>query len=98
VASLSAFGENWHCADSWSVFCDRADGQIYIWHRDSAELVSVLSGHGPGLINAVSWTGRGMFASASDDHTVRVWGARPTAQAGLGSNGLAFGDGRLAVA
>jgi len=60
--------------------------------------VSVLSGHGPGLINAVAWAERGMFATASDDHTVRVWGVRPQAEAGVRSNGAANGEGRLLVA
>lgn len=51
------------------------DGQIYIWHRDTGSLVSVLSGHGAGSVNAVAWNWKrpGMFASASDDRTVRIW-------------------------
>lgn len=53
-----------------------ADGQVYIWHRDTGALVHQLSGHGSGSVNAVAWNRRhaGMFASASDDRTVRVWG------------------------
>lgn len=52
------------------------DGQIYIWHRDTGSLVHRLPGHGAGSVNAVCWNNRhpGMFASASDDRTVRVWG------------------------
>ncbi len=72
---------------------------MYVWHRDSAELVSVLAGHGPGLVNAVAWTGKGMFASASDDHTVRVWGVRPHPEAGRSAtNGVADGEGLLVAA
>lgn len=59
-----------------SLTSNSADGQIYVWHRDTAALVLVLPGHGPGAINAVAWNPKhaGMFASASDDRTVRIWG------------------------
>ncbi|KNC87367.1 hypothetical protein SARC_00508 [Sphaeroforma arctica JP610] len=51
------------------------DYNIYMWHRNSAELLDVLEGH-LGTVNSVTWspTNPRLFASCSDDKTVRLWG------------------------
>jgi WD40 repeat protein len=48
---------------------------VYIWHVRTGELLHVLPGHS-GSVNAVAWNHANpyLFASASDDRTVRVWG------------------------
>jgi WD repeat-containing protein 26 len=52
-------------------------------------LLVVLDGHGPGSVNSVAWHPRNkrMFASCSDDCTVRIWQAIPTASL-VGSSSL----------
>ncbi|KZV65911.1 WD40 repeat-like protein [Peniophora sp. CONT] len=56
------------------------DGRVYVWHRERGVLLATLEAHGPGSVNAVRWNpvDPSMFASASDDHTVRVWQALPS--------------------
>ena len=51
------------------------DGNIYIWHRETGFLLEMLTGHGEGSVNAVAWnpTNERMFASCSDDHSIRIW-------------------------
>lgn len=55
----------------------RLDGNVYIWHRETAMLLEKLEGHGSGSVNSVVWNPRNerMFATCSDDHTVRIWEA-----------------------
>jgi WD40 repeat protein len=50
------------------------DMKIYIWHRDKEERLAVLEGHSAN-VNAVHWSPSNsyLFASASDDKTVRLW-------------------------
>lgn len=51
------------------------DSKIYIWHKENGHLVETLSGHERDCVNAVAWNPKdaGMFASAGDDHKVRIW-------------------------
>ncbi|GAA94146.1 uncharacterized protein L969DRAFT_46235 [Mixia osmundae IAM 14324] len=51
------------------------NGKIVIWDRRTAARIEVLSGHGPGSVNAVAWhpLNKDIFASVSDDGTCRIW-------------------------
>lgn len=55
------------------------DRKVYIWQLDTGVLLEVLEGHGPGNVNSVAWHphNQQMFASASDDGTVRIWETIP---------------------
>lgn len=60
------------------------DANIYVWHRDTGVLLEILSGHGEGSVNSVAWNPHDerMFASCSDDRTVRIWEALPLSEFG----------------
>lgn len=51
------------------------NSEVFIWNRQRSKPMEVLSGHSM-TVNCVSWnpTNPRMLASASDDHTVRIWG------------------------
>merc|ERR1712060_198814 len=48
------------------------DYAVYIWHRPHGRLLRRLEGHAES-VNAVSWNGDGILASASDDHSIILW-------------------------
>ena len=67
------------------------DGNVYIWHRERAILLDVLTGHGSGSVNSVAWNPRNtqMFASCSDDFTIRLWEPSGSGADAESSSGLA---------
>ena len=64
---------------SLGAFFFGTDGNVYIWHRETETLLEVLPGHGEGSVNSVAWNPKNerMFASCSDDNTIRIWEAPP---------------------
>ncbi|SEI31569.1 YALIA101S01e26368g1_1 [Yarrowia lipolytica] len=59
--------------DDSLVLSGSEDSRVYVWNRADANLIAILQGHSS-LVNCVQWhPTRPMFASAGDDHTVRIW-------------------------
>nr|XP_031862925.1 uncharacterized protein CI109_001399 [Kwoniella shandongensis]KAA5529997.1 hypothetical protein CI109_001399 [Kwoniella shandongensis] len=51
------------------------DGHVYVWQGGSPNPIEVLSGHRD-VVNSVAWNpvaARRIFASCSDDTTIRIW-------------------------
>lgn len=67
----SCFG-GFHCT---FIASGSENSLVYIWNRGNSTPLEVLSGHLM-TVNCVSWNPRRhqMLASASDDHTIRIWG------------------------
>ncbi|KAJ0113027.1 hypothetical protein Patl1_01672 [Pistacia atlantica] len=61
--------------DSTYIASGSENSQVYIWNRRNSKPIEVLSGHLM-TVNCVSWNPKRpqMLASASDDHTIRIWG------------------------
>ncbi|GAA5932775.1 uncharacterized protein JCM15063_002199 [Sporobolomyces koalae] len=58
------------------VLSGSADGKVVVYHRDTGRLLYNLMGHDLTTVNAVAWNpdpSRAMWASCSDDRTVRIW-------------------------
>ncbi|KAF4628889.1 hypothetical protein G7Y89_g9261 [Cudoniella acicularis] len=63
-------------------------GLVYIWHKENGQLIETLEAHEKGCCNSVSWNPVNpcMFASAGDDHKVRIWSNEdPTLKSSKGS-------------
>eukprot|EP00834_Sanchytrium_tribonematis_P000117 NODE_3_length_80033_cov_0.932970.p33 type:complete len:269 gc:universal NODE_3_length_80033_cov_0.932970:26924-26118(-) len=53
------------------------DGKIYVWSKSSEELIEILEGHHDSPVACVIWNSfiPNLFASASDDGKICIWGA-----------------------
>ncbi|KAK0130189.1 hypothetical protein ONS96_000713 [Cadophora gregata f. sp. sojae] len=51
------------------------EGQVFIWHKETGQLIERLEGHGKASCNSVSWNPNNpsMFATVGDDAKVRIW-------------------------
>ncbi|EPS34943.1 hypothetical protein PDE_09908 [Penicillium oxalicum 114-2] len=51
------------------------DSKIYVWHKENGTLVETLEAHTKECVNSISWSpvNPGMFVSAGDDKTVRMY-------------------------
>ncbi|GAA5822786.1 hypothetical protein JCM11251_004380 [Rhodosporidiobolus azoricus] len=74
------------------VLSGTGDGRIYVYHRYTGKLLHTITGHRRTTVNAVAWNFRppasargAMWASCSDDRTVRVWEIPPAAEGSAGS-------------
>mmetsp|Transcript_21858 Transcript_21858/g.85617 ORF Transcript_21858/g.85617 Transcript_21858/m.85617 type:complete len:615 (-) Transcript_21858:2229-4073(-) len=56
------------------LLCGSECGDIHVWHREQGKMIEVIKGHTK-MVNSVCWNPMRphMFASASDDGTVRIW-------------------------
>lgn len=60
------------------IICGSEDANIYIWQISDSIPIRVIKGH-TGCINAcnlIKVLDRNVIFSASDDHTIRIWGAK----------------------
>lgn len=75
--------------DDTFVVSGSEDGKVYVWHLDTGALIEVLTGHGEGSVSAVAWNPRNksMFASCSDDNTIRIWESVDSRMTGTGTKG-----------
>jgi WD40 repeat protein len=57
------------------VACGSEDSCVYIWNKEKGEILTKLEGHTQ-IVNMVHWnpTDPYIFASASDDTSIRIWG------------------------
>ncbi|KAG0185510.1 hypothetical protein DFQ28_009212 [Apophysomyces sp. BC1034] len=57
------------------VLSGSGDNCVYVWSYEHESILEVLQGH-TATVNCVSWSPRNhmVFASASDDKTIRIWG------------------------
>ncbi|CZT49505.1 related to WD40 repeat-containing protein [Rhynchosporium secalis] len=73
------------------------DGHIFIWHKETGQLIEKLEGHGKASCNSVSWNPSNpcMFATAGDDAKVRIWAdVDQLEQYSTGSNFQRHSNGR----
>jgi len=73
------FTDEWESSDFLA--SGGEDQRVYVWHRRHQRLIRRLCGHTE-PVNAVSWNGAGLLASASDDHSIIIWGAGPAVRSG----------------
>ncbi|KAF9579097.1 hypothetical protein BGW38_004796, partial [Lunasporangiospora selenospora] len=68
--------------DEQFVVSGSEDSKIYIWNRENGRLIHTLEGHTQ-AVTCVAWhpTSPTVFASASDDHTIRIWDTRANFEA-----------------
>lgn len=57
------------------VLCGSEDSLVYVWCRESTELLAKIAGHFQ-IVNSVHWHPRDptLFVSASDDSRIKLWG------------------------